>query len=514
MIKVTPPTAFCLTILLASGLALSCAGSPAAPSEAQASAPPPAGQAAASPTAPAAPAAALLPAGPEVAAAAPTAPAAKAASAAAPVAPATAPAEAKSPAPQASAQPSAAPQAPAPAGAKAAAPQAPATTKVAPPPAAPVATPAPAAAPQRRPLGEIVYAEGEVGIRRGEKLLGGADADIGARVLAYDLLLTGPKSRAEIDLGSAAAGGARVKVGERSAFYFDTAELDDGTRRSLIRLLAGSLALKVEKLGSGELTIATTSAVLGVRGTTFSVDAAPDGSLLVACAEGRVACRGPDGREFVARPGSAVEAKPAGQVPGQGAAAFAVAPRPLPADRLADYRASWLLDREAELGRTGAALAVSLAAEAARARPDFDAAYAKLEAQAQVLANWERLLAAGGTIGLAERMEEKKSVAAALFACLKALPAYERPHYRLADLAARRASGKPLGGEGSAAAGEAIAAFESGREAAEVRFGKLRRALYLFSKLAADSPLGEFFGEKAAAGSGPAASLLDLGADF
>ncbi len=399
--------------------------------------------------------------------------------------------------------------------------QAGATSKSAPPPAqtakpaaAPSSAPQPAVAKQPgRALGEIVYTEGSVELRRGERVLRGPDADIGARVLAYDLLITGPRSRAEIDLGAAGAGGALIKVSERSAFYFDSAELDDGARKSLIRLLAGSMALKVEKLGSGELTIMTGNATLGVRGTTFSVDAAPDGSLLVSCAEGRVACRSPDGRELIARPGTAVEALPA--APGEIAS---LAPKPLPSDKLGSYRAAWLLDREAAIAASGAPLAAALDAELARARPALDAAYSRLEAQSAVLEAWERLYAQGRTIRLTEHIEERKALAAALFDCLKALPGYERPFYRLRDLAERRAAllaelpPRELGGKLPQGAPSLTALFERfavEREAVEARLGRMRRALFVFSRLAADSPVGEFFGEKAS-NLGSGTSLLEL----
>ena len=454
---------------------------------------------------------------PQQAAPAPTAVEPVSTTPAAPSAAAQAPAAAPAASPAPTAQP---PVSQAPGAPKAAAP-APAAPQAAAKPAQPKpATPAPAQPlPPARALGEIVYAEGEVSIRRGDKTLTGDAADIGGRVLAYDLLLTGAKSRAEVDLGSSASGGALVKVGERTAFYFDTQELDDGTRRSLIRLLSGSLALKVEKLGSGQLTVASSGAVLGVRGTTFAVDASPDGSLLVSCAEGRVACRGADGTEFIARPGTAVEAvgSPAAS-PGEG---LALAPKPLPAERLSSYRASWLLDRDAALAAGGAPLAASLAAELSGARPALDAAYARLEAQAGALAAWEKLAAAGKTFRLTERIEERKAVAAALLGCLKALPSYERPFYRLADLASRRdallsgANGAPreLGGAlpaSSPALPGLFAAFKAEREASELRLARIRRALFLFSSLSGDSPLGQFFGEKAEGLGSGGASLLDL----
>jgi hypothetical protein len=384
-------------------------------------------------------------------------------------------------------------KAPAPAPAKPSLPAA--APPVAPPAASPPAASATVPSAKPRRLGEIVYAEGSLSIRRGEKLLTGADADIGATILAYDLVTTGPGSRAEIDLGSAASGGALIKISEKTAFYFDTSTGDDGSRSTLVKLLAGSIAFKVEKLsGTSSFVLHSGDAVLGVRGTTFAVDSSPDGSILVSCAEGLVSCSGSDGRAFQAKPGTVV----------QGGSDGSLAPKPLPVEKLGAGRAAWLVDAEAAVGRNGAAMVLAASKALAGARPAFDAAFASLDDLAPTLAGWERLVAAGRSLGPAERLDERKALATALLVCLKALPAFETAWYRLADLSARQAAGATLGGPAAAlsALDQNLAAFAASRPGDEARLGRLRRALYVFSRLEAGTPLGEFFAEKAASGNG------------
>jgi len=46
------------------------------------------------------------------------------------------------------------------------------------------------------------------------------------------VLVTGPKSRAEVDLGSGSPGGASIKLAENTAFYFDTEELSEAQRKT------------------------------------------------------------------------------------------------------------------------------------------------------------------------------------------------------------------------------------------------------------------------------------------
>lgn len=342
-----------------------------------------------------------------------------------------------------------------------------------------------------RKLGEIVFAEGSLTLHRA----GGSPqkADIGTVVNAYDVLVTGPKSRAEVDLGAGSPGGASVKLAENTAFYFDTKELGDAQRKTVLQLLSGAVAIKVDKLANGSFQVGTDQAVLGVRGTVFIVDTVPDGSMLVTCESGAVAVSA-DGSTTTARPGAAVQKSGAGpldtvavEVSGLGA-----------------YRGSWRSDAYASFATHALEYTSSYAAALDAGTPAFNAALAKLQAQKAALDAWRAAKAAGKEPRFTDWIAEKKAVAGVLFDCLKALFSLERPYYRLMELKALHDAGTGVGnlkdGRSSAAY---FKGFDTATKGLATGMAQVREALLLFSWASAGSPMGEFFGSKAASlGSG------------
>lgn len=336
-----------------------------------------------------------------------------------------------------------------------------------------------------RRLGELVFAEGAVSIHRA-----GSEprrADIGDTVLAYDVIATGPKSRAEVDLGSGSAGGASVKLSENTAFYFDSKELDDAARRTVLQLLSGAIAVKVDRLATGSFRVAADDAVLGVRGTVFIVDTVPDGSLLVTCDSGAVTVSA-DGAVTTAKPGGVVELTESG-----GLRLLAVEPAALPS-----YRGDWRKDAYKAFSPRALTVASGYAAAIDKGRPAFAAALSRLDAQAPALAAWREARDAGREPRLTDWIAEKKAVSAALFDCLKALFAIERPYYRLLELRALHEGGVGVGalkdGRSSAAY---YAAFDASTRDLAAGMARVREVLGLFSWASAGSPLGELLGAKA-----------------
>lgn len=400
-------------------------------------------------------------------------------SGAAPAAPTAAP-SAAAPSTPPSAEPAAAPSAtpttPAPAAGGTASPASAGGT----PPAVPA-----------RALGEIVFAEGTVTVHRA----GGSPqkADIGTVVNAYDVLITGPKSRAEVDLGAGSAGGASVKLAENTAFYFDTKELSDAQRKTVLQLLSGAVAIKVDKLANGSFQVGTDQAVLGVRGTVFIVDTVPDGSLLVTCESGAVAVSA-DGATTTAKPGAAVEKTESGALD-----TVAVEPAQLGA-----YRGTWRADAYASFATHALAYTSAYATALDAGTPAFSAALVKLRGQKATLDAWRSAKAAGKEPRFTDWIAEKKAVSGVLFDCLKSLFALERPYYRLAELKTLHDAGTGVGtlkdGRSSAAY---FKAFDTSTKNLATGMAQVREALLLFSWASAGSPMGEFFGTKAASlGSG------------
>ncbi|HPE89191.1 MAG TPA: FecR family protein [Spirochaetia bacterium] len=361
--------------------------------------------------------------------------------------------------------------------------------------AAPAAAPAPSAAsatgtgaaPAPRRLGELVFAEGAVTLHRAGS--SPRRADIGDVVAAYDVLATGPGARAEVDIGSGAAGGATVKLAENTAFYFDTKELDDAARRTVLQLLSGAVAIKVDRLATGSFSVTTDSAVLGVRGTVFIVDTVPDGSMLVSCDSGAVSVRS-DGSTTTAKPGGVVELTDAG-----GLRLLAVKP-----EDLADYRGSWRDEAYEGFAKRALTYTSAYAKAVDSGAPALDAALARLRKQEPALNAWRAARAAGRVPRFTDWTAEKKAVGAALFDCLKAAFAVERPYYRLLELEALHEAGVGVGklsdGRSSAAF---FGAFERDYAGLALGLAEVREALALFSWASAGSPLGDFFGSKAEA---------------
>ncbi len=347
--------------------------------------------------------------------------------------------------------------------------------------------PAPESAPKApRRIGELVYAEGTVTLHRG----GAAPrpADIGQVVENFDVLQTGPKSRATLELDPGSPGGAEIRLAENTAFYYESALSDDDTRRTVLQLLAGSVAVKVEKLADGGFNVGTDSAVLGVRGTTFIVNTIPDGALLVTCAEGRVEVTDDSGERGYAQPGRVVSQR-AGESVREDLVAL---------ETLADFRVAWVDDGQKSLEARAPRVIAGLAGRYTEALPSFEAAYAKLKAQGPVLEAWAVAREAGGEPRFTDWIPEKKTVAPLLFDCLAALFRLERPLFRLQELSALHDRGV---GTGTLPDGRTTGAFFTAyrAEAPGVadRLAYVRRALLLFKWASAGSPLGQFFGSKA-----------------
>jgi len=366
------------------------------------------------------------------------------------------------------------------------------------PATAPASGPAPGAAPGTAPgaapgaasvpahkLGEIVFADGSVTLHRA----GGTPqkADIGTVVNAYDVLITGPRSRAEVDLGAGSAGGASVKLAENTAFYFDTKELSDAQRKTVLQLLSGAVAIKVDKLANGSFQVGTDQAVLGVRGTVFIVDTVPDGSLLVTCESGAVAVSA-DGTTTTAKPGAAVQKTESGALD-----TVAVEPSSLGA-----YRGTWRTDAYASFATHALAYTSAYANALDAGTPAFNAALIKLQRQKATLDAWRTAKAAGKEPRFTDWIAEKKAVSGVLFDCLKSLFALERPYYRLVELKTLHDAGT---GVGTLKDGRSTATYFKGFDSATKNvasgMAQVREALLLFSWASAGSPMGEFFGSKA-----------------
>jgi hypothetical protein len=153
-------------------------------------------------------------------------------------------------------------------------------------------------------IASIDFVDGPFSLTRdGEKV---AASGIGDDVYDGDLIATGAGATATLKLGSASGMSGTVTLQPNTSMYFGVDVLK-GERQGQVELIAGQIGLKLKKLaGNPVFTVSVESEVCAVRGTEFDVLSSAEGSILVACSEGEVACD-VEGQTSSAVPGQAVE---------------------------------------------------------------------------------------------------------------------------------------------------------------------------------------------------------------
>lgn len=190
-------------------------------------------------------------------------------------------------------------------------------------------------------------------------------------------------------------------------------------------LLGGTISLKVAKLSSmQELNVNLDDAVMGVRGTEFTVTSLPSGDLLVVCRSGDVVVTDENGREVHAVPGTAVE-----RLAGMGFTA-----RPFQGTDPDDFRKSWEEARIAALKTNALSVIQQEATAYDRLVDEFDQTYADLRKQKDLLAKWKAEDKAG-TVSAGVDAEKEKAEIADLLADLRETQfLLERVRFRLARM--------------------------------------------------------------------------------
>ena len=266
--------------------------------------------------------------------------------------------------------------------------------------------------------GTISYIEGTVDVYRDGELLDWSLVDIGFPVEMYDLIETGEDGIVTMDLTMPSKSGAVVTVQPGTSFYF-VMEKKGGKNKTTFKMMAGSMAYKVQKLASSDsLDVQTASAAMGVRGTEFNVVYSPDGGILVLCNEGKVAVADPKGEERYARPGSVVE-----KVPEKEITAFKVDP----AD-LSLYKSYWVSSRDKVFKAGADTFVKGFARQYLTFKPKFDAAYSDMKKIKAVLEKYGRNK---NPAQLGQLIQAKAEVSPAVVRMRSVLPVFEMVYYRL-----------------------------------------------------------------------------------
>ena len=274
-------------------------------------------------------------------------------------------------------------------------------------------------------VGEVTFLDGRVELTRGGVVLTEADLTIGTEVENLDQIRTGADGDLYLSLSGSGVATAEVHITAGTTFYVEIDRVA-GRSTTTLGLMTGSLALKVARLsGNRSVEVRTETTTMGVRGTTFAVQTAPAGEILVTCNEGSVQCTlDESGQGLMAEPGQAVEAR---------AQEFFRAV-PIAVTDLRKFREDWLAERIEVFRSNALAVTRSYAVRYDRLRDEFDAGVAELESHGEVIEKWVREDRDGGQGSLMEAMREKRAVVGALFRLRKTLFIFERVYWRLVEL--------------------------------------------------------------------------------
>ncbi len=278
------------------------------------------------------------------------------------------------------------------------------------------------AAQKKSPFGTVDFMEGSATITRAGKLQG--DANIGDTVFPDDMIKTSNDGLVVIALDKTTGMRGTLSIKAKSVIYIRF-KPDAAGPKSSIELISGQIGSKLAKIaGSPSLQVVTESAVMGVRGTEFGVATSANGSVLVYCTEGAVACN--DGGPEVAVPaGKAVEKRPSERIK----------LIPVAISDAKNFENKWIAD-EIEAFKADAPRAL---ADYAKRYDDllakFTVAFDPLQ-KSEVLSKWIREDAAGVAPRAIDpaTMREKKDMLKPIMDIQKILFIFERIYYRIDQL--------------------------------------------------------------------------------
>ena len=292
---------------------------------------------------------------------------------------------------------------------------------------------APAAGTSPDTVGSISYLEGTVSVTRD-----GAEMDgvaIGEDVQAFDLVKTGIDGLVELAITSPRLPRMTIKVSSETQFSLEVMMVD-GKQESTIGILGGQVAMKVSKLASNQsVKVRSDSAVMGVRGTDFTVTAPESGDVLVTCDEGEVAVTDDQGKELSAIPGSVVEKRP-GEV---------YRTVPVAAGGLEQFRTQWRGERGRFVEANALRLIRSNALLYLRLSREFTTVHQQLARSQQITRKWA-FEDRGGRIGsAAELLRERRTIGVLVQRLRRIAFQLERVAFRLERLQALHDRGIGVG---------------------------------------------------------------------
>ncbi len=277
-------------------------------------------------------------------------------------------------------------------------------------------------------VGDIDYFEGRVNIHRNGQLLDWRTIDFGFPIEQFDLIETGPDSMVELSLRGPVSGSSRVIIRPNTAFSLEHVETTT-EQQSVYQVMRGSIGVQSSQRAPNEgLRVRSATTAMGVRGTTFDVTVAVEGSILISVSSGLVEVEDDRGRKANAQPGTVVQ-RISDQPPQRTAVSV---------EDLGLYQDFWVTGR-IEAFRAGAPTFIQAFARQHREYyPRFQNAYNQLLAQRNTL---ERFGQANSTASMGSLIQAKTQVTPAIVAMRSILPLFEMTFFRLVDLEEYHAEG-------------------------------------------------------------------------
>lgn len=280
-------------------------------------------------------------------------------------------------------------------------------------------------------VGTITYLEGTVEIVRDGEALDANLVKEGLGLANFDLVKVGGDGEVEARITTPTAPAASLRIGPGTQFSLEIGTVG-ARQQTTVGLIIGCVTVKTGKLtGSQSLKVQTDCAVMGVRGTSFTVSAPPSGDILVACDEGEVECIDAEGNTERAVPGDAVEKL------------FDERIRrvPVAAADLEAYGREWNASRISALKADPLKATSGLAKRYRQLLAQFQSDFAVLEKAQKTIDTWKSDDRAGTAGGKLEAMRESREIVGALLRLRKTLFLFERVHARLLALGDYHAQG-------------------------------------------------------------------------
>jgi len=319
-------------------------------------------------------------------------------------------------------------------------------------------------------IGQITYAEGSYDIIRGETVMTQDEISMGDSIETMDQVRTKSGGKLEITLYSSTNTPAIITVSEKTVFSMEIAARSSA-QKSTLDLITGRIVVNVNKiLGTSEFRVRTDTAVMGVRGTVFTVTATAQGDVLTICTQGKVECS-EESSKFIAEPGNAVERR--------NDTALRSIPR---VSNPGAFQDQWMTERigvmKANLGKAIS----SLGQRYVDLYSVYSNAYSDLMAQKTLLQKWYQEDRQGKTGSRIDVMREKKVLLPILMRMRKAAFILERVYYRLDEMV-DYFKAQPLDGRlpSGITYAEFVRRFENDRVNLFIKFNAYRNVVRLYA---------------------------------